>query len=310
MMLRDLLWSAPVVGAIASATATAEFQWADIEPTADLRYHACYDGYQCARLKVPLDWLDPNNTATAAIAITVLPATVPVTDPSFAGTILSNPGGPGGSGVNFVQRLGPHLQKIIDRPAGGAKPERHYEILSFDPRGVANTVPRIDCLEGDPIARDSLELMARDMGNLDVSPDALRRNYAMYQALGSLCDRNAREALPFVTTASVARDMVEIVDRVEELRKKEKAEARRSIGGEEAQRPLGREAAEGGDVARIQYIGFSYGTILGNAFASMFPGRVGRVIVDGVDDITDYMKTVSPLMYLHWFRLSPALCQS
>ncbi|KAJ4288730.1 hypothetical protein N0V88_007264 [Collariella sp. IMI 366227] len=40
--------------------------------------------------------------------------------------------------------------------------------------------------------------------------------------------------------------------------------------------------------ARLQYLGFSYGSVLGNTFASMFPERVGRMVVDGIADAEDY----------------------
>ena len=52
------------------------------------------------------------------------------------------------------------------------------------------------------------------------------------------------------------------------------------------QRPLS-EGNEGSNdkPARVLYWGFSYGTILGNTLASMFPGRMGRVVLDGVDDV-------------------------
>lgn len=38
----------------------------------------------------------------------------------------------------------------------------------------------------------------------------------------------------------------------------------------------------------LQYLGFSYGTFLGNTFGSMFPDRVKRMVLDGVVDATDY----------------------
>ncbi|KAI8249993.1 putative hydrolase [Colletotrichum sp. SAR 10_77] len=41
---------------------------------------------------------------------------------------------------------------------------------------------------------------------------------------------------------------------------------------------------------RLQYIGISYGSFLGNTFASMFPERVGRIMVDGIVDAEDYTK--------------------
>lgn len=108
-----------------------------------------------------LDWQDLNNTKRVAIAITTLPATVPSNDPSFGGTIILNPGGPGGSGVGLVQKYGRRFQAMTEG-------KKHYEFLGFDPRGIARTTPRADCFGGSHIfARDSLLLEARGIGGLE-----------------------------------------------------------------------------------------------------------------------------------------------
>jgi pimeloyl-ACP methyl ester carboxylesterase len=266
------------------------FAWQDVEPTKDLRYRPCYDGLECARLKVPLDWQNLNNTGTVAIAIVKLPASVPQDDPMFGGTILTNPGGPGGSGVSFLQKYGKLLSGVL---SGG---EKKYEIMSFDPRGVMFSTPRADCFGGDPLARDAFMLELHGLGTLGAGADAMVRNFALFKAFGGLCEKRDGEddIMQYVTTASVCRDMVEIVDRIDELRKKEIAVRRLDSEGS-LQHPMAIEDGEGTekDMARLQYIGFSYGTVLGNTFMSMFPGRVGRLVIDGVDDAYDYMKTVS-----------------
>lgn len=52
------------------------------------------------------------------------------------GTILLNPGGPGGSGTEMVHEFGPKISKITG-------PE--FDLLGFDPRGTGATLPRADC---------------------------------------------------------------------------------------------------------------------------------------------------------------------
>lgn len=106
------------------------------------------------------------------------------------------------------------------------------------------------------------------------------------QAFGSLCETKDLDddILAYVSTASVARDIIEITDRAEELRRAEQA-----VAQEPNQHPLSAGDEEHHEKpARVLYWGFSYGTILGNTLASMFPGRMGRVVLDGVDDAYDY----------------------
>ncbi len=265
MMMRPLVVFSGAV-AVAAASHADNFNWAAITPTEDLRYHACYGVLKCARLQVPMDWRAAPGTdnRTVALAIAILPATVPEDDPRFGGTIVTNPGGPGGSGVGFVQRRGRQVQL-------GTSGNKEYEILSFDPRGIMFTTPRADCF-GEELARDAMALLTRGAGGLDGSDESLRRRLAAARGFGAVCAESDRDEgiLEHVSTAAVARDMVAIVDRVEELRVKTKKARRLDSGGDLSQRPLLAEVEEEHmkkkDVARIQYFGFSYGTILGNTF--------------------------------------------
>ncbi|CAJ2509959.1 Uu.00g058590.m01.CDS01 [Anthostomella pinea] len=292
----------------------ADFDWSSITPSRDLAYQPCYTPgeFLCARLLVPLDWRanessasadpDPNHhrsnrdNRTVALAIIKLPATTPsATDhSSFGGTIFTNPGGPGGSGVSLMLDRGHYLRAAVSSPS------RRYEVLSWDPRGVAFTTPNADCFAGDLTARHAAEIQGHAVGRLTGpgGPTALRRQHAVAAGFGRLCEgvvgEEAGAILPFLNTASVARDMVEMVDKVGELREREREEAASKVVGLDGQQPLQKPAEKGKKterkkVARIQYWGFSYGTVLGNTFASMFPGRVGRMILDGVVDADDYM---------------------
>ncbi|KAK2056536.1 hypothetical protein LY76DRAFT_576156 [Colletotrichum caudatum] len=256
-----------------------DFNWTTIAPSTRLEYHQCYEEFQCARLTVPLDWTDERNEYTVALAIIKLPAKVPDHDPAFGGTIFTNPGGPGGSGVNLLLRKGHDMQHTVDD-------NKKYEVLSWDPRGVQFTTPKADCYE-DLLARDMSTIQSLAIGPLVASPDALRRQWARIQGYGKLCTQSAANGsiLPYASTASVVRDMVEMLDKIQELRDEEAAE--RLSEEERAQRPLELRTAK--ELPRLQYWGFSYGSLLGNTFASMYPGRVQRLILDGVVDADDYI---------------------
>ncbi|KAM0287936.1 hypothetical protein ACHAQH_000001 [Verticillium albo-atrum] len=248
------------------------FDWSSVTPSQQLQCHECYDGFKCARLKVPLDWTATNSSKCATsfrwatIGIVNLPATVPETDPSFGGTILVNPGGPGGAGTEMVLELGIYLRSVLEG-------ERRYEILGFNPRGVALSTPRADCYNDD--LKRAADILQKDgMPSIASGADSLEYHFQAAKGLSEICAEAGQDSIfNYMSTASVARDMLEIVDRVDELRH----------NGSTAVNDAGRE------VPRLQYLGVSYGTVLGNTFASMFPGRVGRMVLDGVADADDYM---------------------
>jgi pimeloyl-ACP methyl ester carboxylesterase len=255
----------------------AAFDWTTITPTPDLQYHPCYETFKCARLQVPLDWSTPNTSLSgphAAIAIVTLPATVPVTDPAYAGPILLNPGGPGGQGTGMALTMAAQLQAIVDVPG-----ERHYDLLGFDPRGVGLTTPSASCY-ATQFDRAAAGIAARTLPSI-VTAQGLQMVFETNRGVGQLCEQTAGKDGIFgqMSTASVARDMLEIVDRNHDL-------VRKAAGN-------GTAKACGGEKPGLQYLGLSYGSILGNTFASMFPDRVGRLVVDGIADAEDYFTGVS-----------------
>ncbi|KAH8180214.1 TAP-like protein [Sarocladium implicatum] len=258
-----------LAAAIAGATAAqvSDFDWSAITPSASLNYTSCYDGFKCARLEVPLDWLNTTNPARVTLAVIAFPAVVSDDDPKFGGTIFTNPGGPSGSGVGFLLRNAGSLQGTADSD------EKKFEILSFDPRGVGETLPRSDCWENE-YSRQSYSTEEVAMG----SPDELHnpgRIFARSKGFGKLCEQNdggENDIRNFMSTSSVARDMVEMADKIDELR--HPAEADRQDEGQLELR------SEKKDVPRVNYWGFSYGSVLGNYFASMFPERIGHVALE------------------------------
>ncbi|KZZ91806.1 hypothetical protein AAL_06560 [Moelleriella libera RCEF 2490] len=279
----------------------SDWAWDAIKPTRHLEYHDCYGAFKCARLQLPLDWKNTSDPRTVAIAVVKLPARVPDDDATFGGSIFTNPGGPGGSGVGLVLSSGRLLQDYVDRPG-----RRHYEIVSFDPRGMALSRPLANCFPGTLLARDALAVESRGLGGAFRDGAAMAYVLALKQGYGQRCELaedtaiNGGDIFRYMGTPSVARDMVEMVDRIDELRRRDgqspSAAAAEDGGDDEGKEEQGqrmelkKRAAEADDIPRLQYIGFSYGTVLGNYFASLFPERIGRIVLDGVCNTDDYSK--------------------
>jgi pimeloyl-ACP methyl ester carboxylesterase len=88
---------------------------------------------QCGTLAVPINYNKPHGK-TITLALSMLPHTSG--DKHYQGVMLSNPGGPGGSGVD----LGPEIEPAVPHGVGG-----DYDWVSWDPRGVGESHPAIHC---------------------------------------------------------------------------------------------------------------------------------------------------------------------
>jgi pimeloyl-ACP methyl ester carboxylesterase len=287
--------------------APTDFDWETISPSWDLHFTSCYDEFQCARLLVPVDWLEEDtakrNSKTMAIAVIRMPANL--TDASsHGGAVIVNPGGPGNSGIQEILTNGHFLRNLVDSS------HKRFDVMSFDPRGMGSSTPAADCFASE--AERQL-YNAQSLGALlggretDLSDASVARKRANAQALGHKCMLPGPDGYvvqEFMSTASVARDMLQIVDKLENLRMVEKSSDETEIGldGRKGQAPLGNADAtkskeDAGDevrnLPRLQYLGLSYGTMLGNTFISMFPERVKRMVLDGVIVPEDYTAGVS-----------------
>ena len=257
-----------------------DFNWTSIESKRHLRWRGCYHEYRCARLTVPLDWTNASNANEISIALVKLPATVDHGDASFGGAVILNPGGPSGSGTDDLLTRARQIQNIVDG-------SRHFEIIGFDPRGVGRTTPSPLCFETDE-AREHYEKLDRLGGGVDVE-SALNTNWALAQGLGYLCTNsslgvysNGDNIKKYVSTALVARDMVRIIDAITEERQIDRPRHSDNIQSM-LRKPI--------EKSLLNFWGFSYGSYLGNVFASKFPERIGRMILDGVVDAPDYAAT-------------------
>jgi len=115
-----------------------------------------------------------------------------------------------------------------------------YNIIGFDPRGVGASVPALHC---DP------SFFAKARPNYIPATKAAEQvliNRAKAYAAG--CQKRFGWLLPFMTTQNVARDMDQI----------------RAAMGQ----------------SKMSYLGYSYGTYIGQVYATLFPQRVHRLVLD------------------------------
>ncbi len=183
-------------------------------------------GGRCATLTVPLDWSDPRGP-TIDLEVGRIPA-----EGERIGSLLMNPGGPGGSGLEFLSYDVPSTA-LADR----------FDLVSWDPRGVgASTAVRC----GDAV---------QGLVSADPDPDSAEEQGALDEAAAALsaeCGAEDGALLGHLGTVDVARDMEAI---------------RRTLGDEQ-----------------LDYMGFSYGTQIGQQYAALFPDRIRAMVLDGVVD--------------------------
>ncbi|KAF2836580.1 hypothetical protein M501DRAFT_248976 [Patellaria atrata CBS 101060] len=283
---------------ISNSTAN-QFDWSTIQPSRYLHFKPCYDDLQCARLEVPLDyWNGTDPDITVTIAIAKLPARVSVTDPRYGGPILIHPGGPGGSGVTSVVKEGKEVQSVVDSLEDPTSVQskssagKYFDIIGFDQRGVGKSSPGAHCFNNRP-TREAWALRTVSEGILNSSDAALGRLWAMNDAFGKSCAGNIKqghEIKQHISTPYVARDMVEIIEKFGEWRhSKALSILSKAVQPQWYHRRcrlptihIPQRLAYRPGKERLQYWGFSYGTFLGSTFASMFPDRVERIVLDGV----------------------------
>jgi pimeloyl-ACP methyl ester carboxylesterase len=197
----------------------------------NVAWSSCGGGFECGNVPVPIDYTHPNGDQIN-IALIKKPATSPGLR---IGSLLVNPGGPGDSGITWLQ------QSI----SSFANVNKSFDLIGFDPRGVGLSSP-IRCLDGPQLDTiNAIDPVWDDPQEKQAGIDGDKSYVAGCQA------RNAK-LLPFVDTASAARDM-----------------------------DLIREAV--GD-SKLTYLGLSYGTFLGQMYAHLFPTHVRALSLDGVVD--------------------------
>ena len=146
--------------------------------------------FDCAFLEVPLDYARPGG-AVARIAMLRQKALNPA---GRIGSLFTDPGGPGDSGVRFL----PALAGLI----GDGEVAQKFDLIGFDPRGVGVSEPTIDCSNTAEIDAERADL------DLDTSPAGVAQTEAEYRELAQRCvDRVGLDVLANVGTRDVARDL-------------------------------------------------------------------------------------------------------
>lgn len=146
-------------------------------------------GFECAMVAAPLDWDDPG---AGTIGLSVIRSAA--TGPERIGSLLTNPGGPGASGVSLIR-------DSLDFAVGSALQES-YDIIGFDPRGVGESTA-VRCFDAADMDAYLYALPENPRGSAEWEAELDDRNAAFADA----CEANSQGILPFVDTGSAARDM-------------------------------------------------------------------------------------------------------
>ncbi|TVY85210.1 putative hydrolase [Lachnellula suecica] len=243
---------------LATASSSENCTFEQISPSKALTWCPCYDGFSCAKLDVPLDYQNPT-IGRASVPMIKVPAQSNSSAGPYQGMVLVNPGGPGASGVDEALYNGTLLQTVIGT---------NWDVVGFDPRGMYLSEPLANCSYGITYDQNTT-LKPRYVPGLS---DAFYNGFIQAgKEIGEACERLAggeTDAGPHMSTATNARDMLSIVDAFAE-----------TADGNRSAKPS----------HLLNYYGISYGTFLGQTFASMFPDRVGNVVLDGVVNPAGYL---------------------
>jgi len=218
-----------------TASNNSDYNNLDDYYTQELTWSTCYDNFECAELAVPIDY-EKISTGTFQISVLRYAAQDPQ---NRIGSLVINPGGPGASGVDYAY----NAEYIFD-------PELtdRFDIVGFDPRGVARSAP-ITCFNDAET-------------DANYSSDSKPDNEAEFQSALAETKKfvekclNKNEHLTSFSTANAARDM----------------DILREALGEE----------------KLHYMGKSYGTYMGALYASLFPNNIGRMILGGARVLNIY----------------------
>ncbi|MFB9777366.1 alpha/beta fold hydrolase [Brevibacterium otitidis] len=208
---------------------------------------------ECGYVIMPIDAEDPSAGNIAVSVMRVKAGTVEggkfKENSKPRGTVLWNPGGPGGSGMTLS------VAGALFEPDLAAE----YDMLGFDPRGTGTSMPFSQCSTDEQIDEDR----ASNPHGADTREEVEKMLKDQTERFANDCFENTGKAF------NLGEDGQEKLmkhlgtwDAVGDM------DVMRSVFGDE----------------KLNFIGFSYGTRLGYVYSQKFQANVGRLVLDGVVD--------------------------
>ncbi|MGW6278487.1 alpha/beta hydrolase [Kribbella sp. NPDC055071] len=150
-----------------------------------LKWRACDDGFECATASVPLDYRKPQGTKIELALIRKRA----IDQAHRIGSLFMNPGGPGGSGVDFVRTAPPPAFQLLSR----------FDVIGFDPRGVGSSKPTVNCGPSKP-SSEPVRFVRPETADEQALVRAAKEE-------GQECLKHSGNLLAHISTANVARDL-------------------------------------------------------------------------------------------------------
>ncbi|OMH37575.1 alpha/beta hydrolase [Tersicoccus sp. Bi-70] len=147
----------------------------------------CEKSFDCTKVTVPVDYAHPDGDTIALQLIRKR-----ATGSNRVGSLVMNPGGPGGSGYTMVRDS---LDQVTSKTL-----RQRFDVVSFDPRGVDRSAG-ITCLTDEQ--RDAY----REDSSDPATAAGLARATELQRQLATSCQRRSGPVLGHMDTVSVARDL-------------------------------------------------------------------------------------------------------
>lgn len=153
-----------------------------------IAWTTCHGDLECGTVKVPIDW-----RKVTAGSITIALVMHRAASASM-GDLLVNPGGPGGSGVEFVEN---GIDGVVTSPVA-----KRYNVIGFDPRGVGDSQP-VTCFDASGTDNYLYGIPPGAIG----SPTWIAAEKKISRQLAASCEQHTGPVLAHIDSVSVAEDM-------------------------------------------------------------------------------------------------------